>query len=214
MLAHEPSDKFRDIIVALCVNGIPQARIAAHIGIDAKTMRKFYRRELDLGTERANAEVTANVFRIASTAPMRRPSPQRNIGSAARVGWRDVSRHEVDVPSNAGGISGLLKQCGLDEPESIARELIAKRLDELNKKLIGGHQVVDDPVAGYARARPIASWPSVWDARSKFSLRMDSSSSSPSSILANRGSTPASLQAISRQRPSISVLPFALRTSG
>jgi hypothetical protein len=67
MLAHEPSDKFRDIIVALCVNGIPQARIAAHIGIDAKTMRKFYRRELDLGTERANAEVTANVFRIAST---------------------------------------------------------------------------------------------------------------------------------------------------
>ncbi len=74
---------------------------------------------------------------------MRRPSPQRNIGSAARGGWRDVSRHEVDVPSNGGGISGLLKQCGLDEPEGSTRERIAKRLDELNKKLTGRHQFVD-----------------------------------------------------------------------
>ena len=85
MLAHEPSDKFRDIIVALCVNGIPQARIAAHIGIDAKTMRKFYRRELDLGTERANAEVTANVFRIASTG-----SDAAAVAWAALVGSRSV----------------------------------------------------------------------------------------------------------------------------
>ena len=134
--------------MALCVNGIAQSRIAAHIGIDAKTMRKFYRRELDLGTERANAEVTANLFRIASTGSDAAAVAAAKYWLGCKARWRDVSRHEVDVPSNRGGISGVLKQCGLDEPEGSARERIAKRLDELNKKLTGRHQVVDDPVVG------------------------------------------------------------------
>ena len=45
--------------------GIPEADIAQVIGIDPKTLRKYYREELDLGEAKANAQVAGFLFAAA-----------------------------------------------------------------------------------------------------------------------------------------------------
>jgi uncharacterized protein YjcR len=42
--------------------GIPEADIAKVLGIDAKTLRKWCREELDLGATKANAQVAGFLF--------------------------------------------------------------------------------------------------------------------------------------------------------
>ena len=46
--------------------GVPEAEIAALVGIDAKTLRKHYRHELDHGHIKANAKVAENLYRMAT----------------------------------------------------------------------------------------------------------------------------------------------------
>lgn len=47
--------------------GIPEADIATVIGIDPKTLRRHYRRELDTGHIKANTRVAEFLFRKATT---------------------------------------------------------------------------------------------------------------------------------------------------
>ncbi len=46
--------------------GVPEADIARVLNIDAKTLRKHYRDELDTGHVKANAKVAENLFRKAT----------------------------------------------------------------------------------------------------------------------------------------------------
>ena len=46
--------------------GIPEADIATVIGIDPKTLRKHYRKELDTGHIKANTKVAENLYRKAT----------------------------------------------------------------------------------------------------------------------------------------------------
>ena len=52
---HKPDPAGRRQVEALAGYGIPEAEIAGVIGIDAKTLRKHYRHELDHGHTKANA---------------------------------------------------------------------------------------------------------------------------------------------------------------
>ena len=52
---HSPSEGDRRTVKVLSGYGVPQEDIAIHMDMDAKTLRKHYRRELDRGTIEANA---------------------------------------------------------------------------------------------------------------------------------------------------------------
>ncbi|WP_244408254.1 hypothetical protein [Roseomonas fluvialis] len=66
--------------------GVPHTDIATFLGIDAKTLRKHFREELDRGTTEANAKVAQSLFQMATQG--------KNVAAAifwmkARAGWRE-----------------------------------------------------------------------------------------------------------------------------
>ena len=63
--AHKPDPAGRRQVEALAGYGIPEAEIAGVVGIDAKTLRKHYRHELDHGHTKANSRVAESLYRKA-----------------------------------------------------------------------------------------------------------------------------------------------------
>src|SRR3954468_21716152 len=65
--AHKPDPAQRRQVEALAAYGIPADDISRVVGIDAKTLRKHYRDELDMGETKANAQVAGFLFNSART---------------------------------------------------------------------------------------------------------------------------------------------------
>lgn len=87
-----PTDEQRRMVKVMSGFGIPQPDVASQIGIDAKTLRKHFREELDRGMTEANMRVAQSLFTMATTGS--------NVAAAifwmkARAGWRE--KHEVVV---------------------------------------------------------------------------------------------------------------------
>jgi hypothetical protein len=63
---HKPTENTRGQVQALAgYMGLPQAEVAACIGITEKTLRKHYRAELSHATVKANATVAQALFKKA-----------------------------------------------------------------------------------------------------------------------------------------------------
>jgi len=84
---YEPTDEQRRLVRALAGFGVPQDDIAGHIGIDATTLRRRFREDLDRGMTEANAKVAQSLFQMATQG--------KNVAAAifwmkARGRWREV----------------------------------------------------------------------------------------------------------------------------
>ena len=92
---HAPTEKSRAEVSALCSFGIPQSEIAIFLGIDAKTLRKHYREELDVASTKANAQVGRFLFQNASGQTLKSGASHGDCVRAAmfwaktRMGWRE-----------------------------------------------------------------------------------------------------------------------------
>lgn len=64
--AHQPDAIRRRFVEAMAGAAIPQAEIAAVIGVTEPTLRRYYRRQLDRGAAKVEAKLAANLFRVAS----------------------------------------------------------------------------------------------------------------------------------------------------
>jgi len=77
--------------------GVPEVNIARVVGIDAKTLRKHYREELDTGQTKATAKVAESLFRKATTE-----GPQSVTAAIfwlkTRAGWKETSVQELSGP--------------------------------------------------------------------------------------------------------------------
>ena len=93
---HEPTDETRAQVEALVSFGVQQDQIALFLEIDTKTLRKYYRRELDTGTIRANAKVAARLFKSATEEGI---PASMFFWLKCRAGWRDVSQPTTDDPT-------------------------------------------------------------------------------------------------------------------
>ncbi|WP_431285596.1 hypothetical protein ACQW02_12670 [Humitalea sp. 24SJ18S-53] len=96
-LRFEPSDEQRRLVHAMAGFGIPQADIATHLKVDAKTLRLHFREELDRGSIDATAKVAQSLFHMATAG--------KNVAAAifwmkARAGWRE--KHQVEVTGADG----------------------------------------------------------------------------------------------------------------
>ena len=74
--------------------GVPEAEIAGVVGIDAKTLRKHYRQELDHAHTKANARVAENLFRKA-TGEGREAVTAAIFWLKTRAGWKETSVTEL-----------------------------------------------------------------------------------------------------------------------
>jgi predicted transcriptional regulator len=65
MLEHTPTDEQRRLVDTTSGLGLPHEQIAALIGIDDKTLRKHYRKELDDGKAKANTQIAKTLYNKA-----------------------------------------------------------------------------------------------------------------------------------------------------
>jgi hypothetical protein len=102
MPAFEPSDEQRRLVWAFSGFGIPQEEIARHLEIDAKTLRKHFRHELDHGATEATAKVAQSLFQMATVG--------KNVAAAifwmkARAGWSEKQRIHVTADDELNQLS-------------------------------------------------------------------------------------------------------------
>lgn len=84
---HEPTAETKQLVQLHATIGTPQEDIARVLGIDPKTLRKYYRDELDLASAKANATIGGALFNKAKggdTAAM-------IFWMKTRAGWRETN---------------------------------------------------------------------------------------------------------------------------
>lgn len=97
---HEPTDKTRAEVSALVSFGIIHDDIATYLDIDPKTLRKYYKRELDTGTTKANAAMARRLFKAGMDDGS---VPAMIFWMKARGGWRE--KQEFDHTSSDGSMT-------------------------------------------------------------------------------------------------------------
>jgi hypothetical protein len=86
--AHQPDPGLRRQVEALAAYGIPEYEISRVVGIDPKTLRKYYFDELDLGATKANAQVAGFLFNSA-----------RNGNVSAHIFWLKTRARWRETPT-------------------------------------------------------------------------------------------------------------------
>ena len=100
--AYEPTDEQRRTVRAMAGFGVPQPDIATFLRIDPKTLRKYYRDELDQGVTEANVKVAQSLFNMATKS--------NNVAAAifwmkARAGWSEKQRIQVSAGDDVSQMS-------------------------------------------------------------------------------------------------------------
>ena len=96
---YEPTAETKKLVQLHATIGTPQEDIARVLGIDPKTLRKYYRDELDLASAKANATIGGALFNKAKggdTAAM-------IFWMKTRAGWRE--KQELDLTSSDGSMT-------------------------------------------------------------------------------------------------------------
>ena len=99
---HQPTEKTRAEIVALRSYGVPIKEVAAYIGIDDKTLYKYYKDELDNSAIKANANVGKFLYQAASGQALTTGASYSDCVRAAmfwaktRMGWKETNVQEEE----------------------------------------------------------------------------------------------------------------------
>jgi len=96
---HAPTEATRQTVQLHTMVGTNQTDIARVLDIDEKTLRKYYRDELDLAKSKANATIGGALFNKA-----------KNGDTAAMIFWMKTQakwaeRHELDHSSTDGSMT-------------------------------------------------------------------------------------------------------------
>lgn len=127
--SHRPDEASRRQVEALAGYGVREDEIAEFIGIDPKTLRKHYGRELRRGHIKANASVAENLYRRA-TGDGREAITAAIFWIKTRAGWKESLTHVVSGPEGAPievsetsnrdlgkAILAVLSRAAIEEPE-------------------------------------------------------------------------------------------------
>jgi hypothetical protein len=90
-----PTQEQRRQVMAMTGFGIIQDEIARILEIDDKTLRKHFRRELDIGATEANVRVASALYTMATK--------DKNVAAAiwwtkTRMGWKDTTVQQQTGP--------------------------------------------------------------------------------------------------------------------
>ena len=109
--AHKPDAAQRRQVEAMAAYGIPAHDISRVVGVDAKTLRKHYRDELDLGETKANAQVAGFLFNSA-----------RGGNVTAQIFWLKTRTRWREAPTELrhSGSIGKKEMCEYTDEELMA----------------------------------------------------------------------------------------------
>lgn len=97
---HEPNDKTKAEVAALISYGVPVKQVAAYIGIDDKTLSKYYREIMDEAMAKAHGQVGRYLFQGASGALLKDGATHADCLRAAmfyaktQMGFKETDRIE------------------------------------------------------------------------------------------------------------------------
>jgi hypothetical protein len=89
----EPTDDERKTVELMCAVGIPHEGIAVVIrdGIDDKTLRKHFRRELDTAKIKAHAKIGGKLYQRAMDGSV----DALKFWAKTQMGWKETQTHEM-----------------------------------------------------------------------------------------------------------------------
>ena len=88
---HEPTDEKRKLVESTSGLGLPHEQIAILVGIDDKTLRKYYRTELDTGKAKANGQIAKTLFSKAVAGD----TTSLIWWTKSQMRWSETVRQEV-----------------------------------------------------------------------------------------------------------------------
>ena len=91
---HGSNATTRRQVEAMAGYGVPEADIAGVLGIDARSLRRGYREELETGHVKANAHVAERLYRRA-TGDGREAVTAAICWLKTRAGWKETKLNEV-----------------------------------------------------------------------------------------------------------------------
>lgn len=94
---HQPTEGTRQTVQLHTTVGTPQKVLGQILGIDVKTLRKYYRDELDLALAKANATIGGALFNKAKGGD----TSSMVFWMKTRAGWRETDRHEHVSPDGS-----------------------------------------------------------------------------------------------------------------
>jgi hypothetical protein len=93
---HVPTDESRKLVESTSGLGLPHEQIATLVGIDDKTLRKYYRAELDSGKAKANSQIAKTLFSKAVAGD----TTSLIWWTKSQMKWSETVKQEV---TGAGG---------------------------------------------------------------------------------------------------------------
>ena len=96
---HEPTEAQKAEVRALASMGIPHDQISAYIGIDKKTLYKYYREILDRAKIQANMKMAQCLFQQAQNGS----TPAAIFWLKVQAGWQE--KQAIDVTTNGESIN-------------------------------------------------------------------------------------------------------------
>jgi len=97
----KPTEEERKLVEQMTAVGIPQESVCKVVrdGIDDKTLRKHFRKELDTAKIKANAKIGGTLFNKAINGD----TTAAIFWAKTQMGWKEVDRREL-VGENGGPI--------------------------------------------------------------------------------------------------------------
>jgi len=89
--AHKPTNESRKTVETTSGLGLPHEQIALLVGIDDKTLRKYYREELDLGKAKANGQIAKTLYSKAVGGD----TTSLIWWTKTQMKWAETQKHEL-----------------------------------------------------------------------------------------------------------------------
>jgi hypothetical protein len=128
---HLPTPESKAKVIALACLGHNQTRIAEHLDVDGKTLRKWYATELTFARENVGAEAVSHLTRLMKGDGVAALGAVKYFLSC-RCGWAEKSSITLDLdPPHEGGLS--------------AREILAERLETIHRRMNEDAEAIAQP---------------------------------------------------------------------
>ena len=97
-IGHIPTDESRRQVLEMAALGMTQEQIGLVMDLADRTLRRRYRRELDIGGVEMLMKVSRNLHEIAMDRDDPRSAAAAMFVMKTRAGWRETNRTEVTGP--------------------------------------------------------------------------------------------------------------------